>query len=66
MPTKPLLKFSDVLTIISLIAGPVLAVQAQKWVEGAKEARNRREWFPKTPMTNLLDSALKLKQQNIR
>ncbi len=30
------------LTIIALIAGPVLAVQAQKWVERTREKRNLR------------------------
>ena len=30
------------LTIVAIIIGPVLAVQAQKWVELAREKRNFR------------------------
>lgn len=44
MHPEPLLKLSDILTIIALLVGPVLAVQAQKWVERVREAKNRREW----------------------
>lgn len=32
----------EVLTVIAILLGPILAVQAQKWVEVAREKRNRR------------------------
>jgi len=47
---EPLLKFSDILMLIAVIAGPVLAVQAQKWIEGIRDLSNRRLWIFKTLM----------------
>jgi hypothetical protein len=35
-------KASEWLTIVALILGPILAVQAQKWIELAREKRNQR------------------------
>ena len=36
------MEFADWMTIAALLCGPVLAVQAQKWIETAREKRNRR------------------------
>ena len=36
------MEFKDWVTIAALLCGPVLAVQAQKWIETAREKRNRR------------------------
>ena len=38
------------LLIVSTILGPVLAVQAQKWVERARERKNRKAWIFHTLM----------------
>lgn len=49
-PQEHLLKISDVLTVAALILGPVLAVQAQKWIEEIREVKNRRLSIFKTLM----------------
>lgn len=36
------MEVKDVIMILAVIAGPVLAVQAQKYIESIKEARNRK------------------------
>jgi hypothetical protein len=36
------MKFADWMMIAAILCGPVLAVQAQKWIEVAREKRNRR------------------------
>jgi len=36
------MEFSDWIMIAAVLCGPVLAVQAQKWIETAREKRNRR------------------------
>jgi len=35
-------KFTDAILVFATIAGPILAVQAQKWVERGRETRGRR------------------------
>src|SRR5260221_1478903 len=40
----------DWLLIFSTILGPILAVQAQKWVELARDRRNRKSWIFHTLM----------------
>jgi len=49
-PAQPLtwyqtLKATDVAIIFATLLGPVLAVQAQKWIERATEKRRRRQWI---------------------
>jgi hypothetical protein len=44
------ISISDWLLITSAIVGPVLAVQAQKWIERGREKRNRRLWIFQTLM----------------
>ena len=46
----PEMKFSEVLTILAVILGPILAVQAQKAIERWRERRNRKLWVFKTLM----------------
>jgi hypothetical protein len=41
---------SDWAIVLATLAGPVLAVQAQKWVEGVREYRNRKLWVFSTLM----------------
>jgi hypothetical protein len=40
----PQLDSRDWLIVIATIAGPILAVQAQKWIERLRERRNRKLW----------------------
>jgi hypothetical protein len=47
---EPILKLNDILTIIALILGPILTVQVQKFIDRAKEGKNRRLWVFKTLM----------------
>lgn len=54
---------SDWLLISSTLLGPILAVQAQKWVERATESRRRRRWIFDTIMSN---RATRLADENIR
>ena len=44
------MKTGEWLTIFAILLGPILAVQAQKWVESAKEKRNRRLYIFKRLM----------------
>jgi hypothetical protein len=46
------IKWTDVAIGFATLAGPVLAVQAQKWVERATEKRRRRRWIFETLMAN--------------
>lgn len=41
---------NETLMIVSTLAGPVLAVQAQKWLERARAKSGRREWIFDTLM----------------
>jgi hypothetical protein len=43
---------SDWLIIAATVFGPILAVQAQKWVERATESRRRRRWIFETILAN--------------
>src|SRR6202035_604734 len=36
------MKINDWIMVLAVICGPILAVQAQKWIEGFRESRNRR------------------------
>jgi len=54
---------SDWLLICSTLLGPILAVQAQKWVERATESRRRRRWIFDTIMSN---RATRIADENIR
>lgn len=54
---------SDWLIISATLLGPILAVQAQKWVERATESRRRRRWIFDTIMSN---RATRLADENIR
>lgn len=40
----------EVLTILALITGPILAVQAQKWIEQLRALKERQKWVFKTLM----------------
>lgn len=40
----PQLDSRDWVLVIATIAGPILAVQAQKWIERLRESRNRKLW----------------------
>lgn len=42
---------SDWAIVLATLGGPVLAVQAQKWVESFREYRNRKLWVFSTLMT---------------
>jgi RNA polymerase-binding transcription factor DksA len=44
------LETKDWVTIAATIAGPILAVQAQKWVERARASAQRRDWIFTTLM----------------
>lgn len=48
--TEPTLKTVDILTILALFIGPIMAVQVQKFIEATREAKNRRVWIFKTLM----------------
>lgn len=41
---------SDWLIVVATLSGPVLAVQAQKWIERASERRKRKDWVFQTLM----------------
>jgi hypothetical protein len=41
---------SDTLLILATLCGPIAAVQAQKWIERAREQRGRRLWIFQTLM----------------
>ncbi len=42
---------SEWITVTAIIAGPILAVQAQRWLEGFPDKKNRRLWVFKKLMT---------------
>ena len=44
------MKMTDWITVLAIIAGPILAVQAQKWVKRVRE-KNQRLWVFKRLMT---------------
>lgn len=54
---------SDWAIITATILGPILAVQAQKWVERATESRRRRRWIFDTIMSN---RATRLTDENVK
>lgn len=54
---------SDWLIIAATVSGPILAVQAQKWVERATKSRRRRRWIFETIMAN---RATRLADDNIK
>jgi len=54
---------SDWAIICATLLAPVLAVQAQKWVERATESRRRRQWIFTTIMAN---RATRLADENIK
>ena len=54
---------TDWLLIAATVSGPILAVQAQKWVERATELRRRRLWIFETIMAN---RATRLADDNIK
>ncbi len=54
---------SDWMLITATVLGPILAVQAQKWVERATESRRKRRWIFDTIMSN---RATRLADENIR
>jgi len=37
-----IMKTSDWITVLAIVCGPILAVQAQKWIEALREDKNRR------------------------
>jgi len=43
-------RIGDLALVFATIAGPILAIQAQKWVERGREQRQRRLWIFKTLM----------------
>jgi hypothetical protein len=43
-------KLGDIAIVIATLAGPVLAVQAQKWIERSRETKQRRIWIFRTLM----------------
>lgn len=57
------MNISDWVLVAATIAGPILAVQAQKWVERATESRRRRRWIFDTIMSN---RATRLADENIK
>ena len=44
------IKISDVAIVIATLVGPILAVQAQKWLERGREIKQRRAWIFRTLM----------------
>jgi len=54
---------SDWAIVCATLLGPVLAVQAQKWVERATESRRRRRWIFDTVMAN---RATRLADENVK
>jgi hypothetical protein len=57
------MNISDSALIAATVSGPILAVQAQKWVERATESRKRRRWIFDTIMSN---RATRLADDNIK
>jgi hypothetical protein len=54
---------SDWMIIAATLAGPILALQAQKWVERATESLRRRRWILDTIMSN---RATRFADENIK
>lgn len=44
------IRVGEWLTILATVLGPILAVQAQKWVERARERQSRQDWVFQTLM----------------
>jgi len=53
----------EVITILAILAGPVLAVQAQKWIENFREKRNRKLHIFRTLMAT---RAAKVSAEHVR
>lgn len=49
------MSISDCAIILATLLGPVLAVQAQKWIERSKKRIEQKEWIFHTLMTNRRD-----------
>jgi hypothetical protein len=47
---NPEIKYGDIAIVFATLIGPVLAVQAQKWVERFRENRHRKRWIFETLM----------------
>jgi hypothetical protein len=45
------MKTAEWIMVLAVLAGPILAVQAQKWLERIREKRNQRLWVFKRLMT---------------
>jgi hypothetical protein len=58
-----IMNVSDWLLITATVAGPILAVQAQKFVERATESRRRKRWIFDTIMAN---RATRLADENVK
>jgi hypothetical protein len=54
---------SDWAIIVATLLGPVLAVQAQKWIERATEQRRRKHWIFETLMAS---RAMRLSPEHVR
>lgn len=57
------MNISDWMLITATVVGPILAVQAQKWVERATKSRRQRRWIFDTIMSN---RATRLADENIK
>src|SRR5579862_9610949 len=55
----------EVITILAILAGPVLAVQAQKWVENFREKKNRKLHIFRTLMATRAPMA-KVSAEHVR
>lgn len=44
------IKITDIAIVVAAILGPILAVQAQKWLERNREIKQRRAWIFRTLM----------------
>ena len=53
----------EVITIFAILAGPVLAVQAQKWIENVREKKNRKLHIFRTLMAT---RAAKVSAEHVR
>jgi hypothetical protein len=57
------MNISEWLLIFATLAGPVVAVQTQKWIERATESRRRRRWIFDVMMSN---RATRLADEHVR
>lgn len=55
----------EVITILAILAGPVLAVQAQKWLENFREKKNRKLHIFRTLMATRA-AAAKISAEHVR